>query len=112
MNAKRNISILVGGTMLLLIMVATGCVVPGNGHEDVGASYGVNYYEPFDNNGWWGPGYLVGPSRGDRIGHDDQRTHAWHADPGDRGTVPSLPRGRLGGVDDGHHGSDGSVGSH
>lgn len=86
---------------LLVTAGLAGCVVPGDGYDggDVGVSYGVDFYEPFDNNGEWGPGYLVGPPRGDRDrGHDDVgRSHAWHAEPGERHALPSLPHGRSAG---------------
>jgi hypothetical protein len=97
---------------LLVTLGTTGCVVPGDGYEggDVGVSYGVNYYEPYDNNGLWGPGYLVGPPRGDRerSPHDDgARGHAWHAEPGGGHPMPSLPHGRPSGGGGGGGGHEG-----
>lgn len=113
MSANRKICTV--AVAVLLGLCTAGCVVPGGyaaGYRggDVGVSYGVNLYEPFDNNGWWGPGYLVGPSRGDRDGshHEDRgRTHAWHTDPGERHPMPSLPHGRPGGSDRGGHDHEG-----
>ena len=64
----------VGGA-LLLTLLSSSCVVPGDRYAGGSVSYGVGYYEPYGYDyGGWGPGYLVGPPRGDR--HFDARRNA------------------------------------
>lgn len=52
---------------LLLVSALQGCTVTGAGYDDtVGVSYGLGFYEPMGYDyGGWGPGYRVGPPRGD-----------------------------------------------
>jgi hypothetical protein len=90
---------LIAAALLLLTVMAAGCVVPGDngygGGGNVGVSYGVNFYEPYDNNGGWGPGYLVGPPRGGDRRRPDYRPsnpgpHSYRAAPSSR-AMPSIP---------------------
>jgi hypothetical protein len=86
---------------MLLGLVCAGCVVAGGGGE-VSYGYGVNYYEPFDNNGWYGPGYLVGPPRGGEVWRHDVPGRAYHGPSPDH-AMPSIPHGERGGDHDQHH---------
>jgi hypothetical protein len=85
----------------LFTVLSFGCVVPGDGYGyngDVGV--GVDYYEPYGAYyGGWGPGYRVGPVRGennrtDRSGRPTP--HAYKAAPASR-RVPSIPARRRSG---------------
>ncbi|MGA9025783.1 MAG: hypothetical protein WB440_06990 [Steroidobacteraceae bacterium] len=80
---------------MILALCAAGCVVPGDaGYGDVGVGYGVNFYEPFDNYGYEGPGYLVGPPRGGdrRLPGYRPGAHAYRGAPAGH-AMPSIPHG-------------------
>jgi hypothetical protein len=109
MNTPAQQCLITAGLLLLAVLTA-GCVVPGDtgygyGGGDVGVSYGVNFYEPYDNYGGWGPGYLVGPPRGGDRRRPDYRPsnpnpHSYRSAPSSHGmpTIPSRSRS------DGGHG--------
>jgi hypothetical protein len=99
------------GVTLVLAALCSGCVVPGGGGGDggdVSYGYGVNFYEPFDNNGYWGPGYLVGPPRGGESWRHDGpgRERPYHGAQPDH-PMPSIPHGHAG---DGNRGGSGRGG--
>ncbi len=86
----------------LFAVLASGCIVPGGGYGyDGGASYGLDYYEPYGvAYGGWGPGYEVAPFRGGDhrgVARGGAAPHAFRAAPASR-AMPSIPsRSRSGG---------------
>jgi hypothetical protein len=86
-----------GLAVLSAVVLGAGCVVGGAG-DGGGTRYGIGFYEPFDNYGSWGPGYLVGPPRRYEGEHgrevpDDRPgglPHAYHPAPASH-PIPSLP---------------------
>jgi hypothetical protein len=92
--------------------LAAGCAVGPGGYgydNNVGVGIGADYYEPYYGDyGGWGPGYRVGPPRGD--GHDRNTgglrgsPSSYRPAPASRPT-PSIPsRGRPGGGPSGNSG--------
>ncbi len=84
---------------VLGVAALTSCAVDGVGVGSVGVGYVGGYYEPYGYDyGGWGPGYAVGPYRGEHGGYARDRGHApaFRAAPGGR-SMPSIPgrsRGR------------------
>jgi len=82
----------------LLTTLSSGCAVDGGGYgygADVGI--GADYYEPYGYDyGGWGPGYRVGPYRGDgqRREHSGgaPSPHAYRSAPASH-AMPSIPSG-------------------
>lgn len=73
-------------------LLLSGCVVPGGG-----GYAGADYYESYDGGyGGWGPGYRVGPFRGEQPYLGGGLGHGWRGPAGGRG-IPSIPGGMRGG---------------
>jgi len=101
--------------VLTLMVLLSGCVVTGGGYGyDDGGYIGADYYEPAGvYYGGWGPGYQVGPVRGDD--HRDHRPtggggHAYRSAPASH-SMPSIPsQSRSGGGGGRSGGSSGGGG--
>jgi hypothetical protein len=93
------------GLAALAVILCAGCAIGGGG----GARYGIGFYEPFDNYGSWGPGYLVGPPRRYEGEHGREveadrpggLPRAYHPAPASH-PMPSLPSGPPGEEPNGH----------
>ena len=95
MNILFKCRTLCVGGMLLLTLLCSACVVPGDRYASGRISYGVDFYEPYGHDyGSWGPGYMVGPPRGsNRFFHDRDRRPSrptYRPAPPSR-PVPSIP---------------------
>jgi hypothetical protein len=96
----------VGPAGVLVLTSLAGCVVGGYG-GGVGLGYVGGVYEPGGYEyGGWGPGYRVGPPRGDEHGHGgDEHGHGGgdHG-PGRGRATPSIPHDARHGGGGGHRG--------
>jgi hypothetical protein len=85
----------------LFVSFAIGCVVRGGGYGGgVDVVGGLDYYEPYGvEYGGWGPGYQVGPVRGDDRRHavsgGRSAAHAPGMSSGSR-APPPIPGGSRG----------------
>jgi hypothetical protein len=100
----------IGLTGLLLagcVAPAGGVVYGGNAPYDGSLAYGADYYEPFGAEiGGWGPGYRIGPFRGDEHFHHFGYGHHAFRPVGAFHGIPSLPHGG-GHIHIGGHGGHG-----
>jgi hypothetical protein len=101
MNAQRWMVIV--AVLGLCTVVVTGCAVSAGGYGyDGGVDVGVGYYgSPGYYGGYagdWGPGYVVGPYRGDgrRFDGGGGRAHSYRPAPAGH-AMPSIPSGGRGG---------------
>jgi hypothetical protein len=89
----------VGPAGVLVLTSLAGCVVGGYG-GGVGLGYVGGVYEPGGYEyGGWGPGYRVGPPRGDEHGHGGDE----HG-PGRGRATPSIPHDARHSGGGGHRG--------
>ncbi|HEX4023241.1 MAG TPA: hypothetical protein VHX52_00840 [Steroidobacteraceae bacterium] len=84
---------------LVLLAGLYGCVVgPGYYDEGVGVGYVGGYYEPYDDDYGWAPGFFVGPPRGRVPRHGPGPHRPYRPAPSSRPvpSIPNHPRGHLG----------------
>jgi hypothetical protein len=101
MNTLLTRSLMSALTLGLFVALAIGCVVRDGGYGGLDVVGGPDYYEPYGADyGGWGPGYQVGPVRGDdhRHGTSEGRAssaHTFRVPSGSR-SAPSIPGGSRG----------------
>jgi len=97
--SRRFVLAFVVWTVMVLL---SGCILPGGGYEYGGGDIGAAYYEPYGlDYGGWGPGYHVAPYRGGyhrpTSGGGHASARAYRPAPASH-SVPSIPsQSRSGG---------------